>query len=178
MSSPANALLTSGARMVVTRHLDDGTAAFHSDSLVDAFSPLGPALSSFVVFDARPSVPVDNRAAPTNLARTVPRAPPGGVTFCFTNVAPRHRVPMHRTLSLDYGVVLSGEIVLVLDGGEGKETTLQAGDVIVQQGVSHAWHNRIDEVCRIAFVSVGAEKVRLASGEELEEMMVKLPPPS
>ncbi|XXG99393.1 hypothetical protein Hte_005730 [Hypoxylon texense] len=180
-------LLTSGARMVVTTHKEDGTSVLHSDRIVEAFSPLGPAQSSFVVFDSRPSVPVDNREAPPAPAptpqealppppRAPPRAPPGGVFFGVANMAPRRSAPMHRTASLDYGVVLSGEVVLGLDGGE--ETTLRAGDVVVQQGANHAWHNRTDDVCRIAFVCVGAEKIKLANGEELEETVIKLPPPS
>ncbi|KAI4859853.1 hypothetical protein F4820DRAFT_138964 [Hypoxylon rubiginosum] len=169
----SNNALTSGARMVVTAHKEDGTSVLHSDSVIEAFSPMGPTRSSFVTFDARPSVPVDNRQTPPDLSRAFPRVPPGGVTFCITNMAPRHSAPMHRTVSLDYAVVLSGEIVLALDGGE--ETTLRAGDVVVQQGVNHAWHNRTDEVCRIACFMVGSEKITLASGEVLEQTVIKRP---
>ncbi|KAI1775424.1 hypothetical protein F4818DRAFT_441520 [Hypoxylon cercidicola] len=169
----SNNTLTSGARMVVTSHKEDGTSVLHSDSIVEAFSPPGLTLSSFIVFDARASVPVNNQEAPPDLQKTIPRVAPGGVNFVITNIAPRHSVPMHRTISLDYGVVLSGEIVLGLDDGE--ETTLKAGDVIVQQGANHAWHNRTDEVCRISFVCVGSEKIKLANGEELEQTITKLP---
>lgn len=78
---------------------------------------------------------------------------------------------MHRTLSLDYCIVLSGEIVLELDGGE--EKTVKAGEFIIQGGANHRWINRTNEVCRVAFVMAGAEKVRLESGEELEETVIK-----
>jgi quercetin dioxygenase-like cupin family protein len=78
---------------------------------------------------------------------------------------------MHRTLSLDYSVVLSGEIVLRLDGGE--EKTIRAGEVIVQRGCNHEWLNRTDQVCRIAVVMVGAEKVVLGDGTSLEETVFK-----
>lgn len=78
---------------------------------------------------------------------------------------------MHRTLSLDYGVVISGEIVLRLDGGE--EKTAKAGDYVVQQGVNHEWINRSENVCRIAFVMVGSDKIVLENGTALEETVFK-----
>ena len=60
---------------------------------------------------------------------------------------------MHRTRTLDYAIVLSGEIWAVLDEGE---VLLEAGDVLVQRGTSHAWSNRSDKPCVIAFVLVDA----------------------
>lgn len=65
-----------------------------------------------------------------------------------------HTIPgrhplMHRTESVDYGVVLDGEIVLVLDG---EEVALRAGDVVVQRGTIHAWANRSNRIARMLFV--------------------------
>jgi len=80
---------------------------------------------------------------------------------------------MHRTLSLDYAVVLSGEIALRLETGE--ETTVRAGEFIVQGGVNHQWVNKTDEPCRMGVVMVGADRIRLADGTELEELEVKKP---
>ena len=56
---------------------------------------------------------------------------------------------MHRTETLDYGIVLEGEIYLVLDDSE---TLLKPGDVVIQRGTNHAWSNRSDRVCRMAFI--------------------------
>jgi mannose-6-phosphate isomerase-like protein (cupin superfamily) len=56
---------------------------------------------------------------------------------------------MHRTQSIDYGIVLSGEIVLLLDDSE---VHLKQGDVVVQRGTIHAWTNRTDRICRMAFI--------------------------
>lgn len=56
---------------------------------------------------------------------------------------------MHRTESIDYGIVLKGEIVLLLDDSE---VHLKAGDVVVQRGTVHAWNNRTNEICRMAFI--------------------------
>jgi mannose-6-phosphate isomerase-like protein (cupin superfamily) len=61
---------------------------------------------------------------------------------------------MHRTQTLDYGIVLEGEITLILDR---TETTIYAGDIVVQNGTNHAWANRSDKVCRVAFVLIDGQ---------------------
>ena len=61
---------------------------------------------------------------------------------------------MHRTASIDYGIVLSGEITLILDDSE---VILRAGDVVVQRGTDHAWANRGDVPARVVFVLVDGE---------------------
>ena len=58
---------------------------------------------------------------------------------------------MHRTETIDYGIVLEGEIALILDDGE---TIVRAGDIVVQRGTSHAWANRSERNARIAFVLI------------------------
>ena len=78
---------------------------------------------------------------------------------------------MHRTKSLDYAVVLSGEIVLGLDGGD--EKTVRQGQIIVQQGVNHSWENRGEVTCQIIFVMIGAETFTLEDGTALEETVFK-----
>jgi len=58
---------------------------------------------------------------------------------------------MHKTETIDYGIVLSGEIVLIMDEGE---TLCRAGDIIIQRGTNHGWANRSDQDCRIAFILI------------------------
>jgi mannose-6-phosphate isomerase-like protein (cupin superfamily) len=58
---------------------------------------------------------------------------------------------MHRTETVDYAIVLEGEIWAVMDDGE---TLLRAGDVLIQRGTNHAWANRSDRTARIAFVLI------------------------
>ncbi len=58
---------------------------------------------------------------------------------------------MHRTESVDYGVVIEGECTLVLDEGE---VALRPGSVVVQRGTNHAWANRSGRPCRMLFVLV------------------------
>jgi len=62
---------------------------------------------------------------------------------------------MHRTRSVDYAIVLEGEIDMLLDE---TEVHLRAGDVLVQQGTNHAWLNRGTQTCRMAFVLIDAKE--------------------
>ncbi len=74
---------------------------------------------------------------------------------------------MHRTETLDYGIVIEGELVLVLDQGE---RVLHPGDVVIQRGTNHAWANRSDRVCRIAFVLIdGRYEAALAAALQARE---------
>jgi quercetin dioxygenase-like cupin family protein len=63
---------------------------------------------------------------------------------------------MHRTDTVDFLYVVSGEVVLELD--DGAERLLRAGDCIIQNGTRHAWRNRSDEECVILVVLIGAER--------------------
>ncbi len=63
---------------------------------------------------------------------------------------PRHP-SMHRTRTIDYAIVLAGEIDMLLDDSE---VHLKAGDILVQQATNHAWVNRGKEPCRICFVLI------------------------
>ena len=58
---------------------------------------------------------------------------------------------MHRTQSIDYGIVIEGEMTLVLEAGE---TRLRRGDVVIQRGTNHAWANRSGRPCRMLFVLI------------------------
>ncbi|WP_417318727.1 cupin domain-containing protein [Emcibacter sp.] len=61
---------------------------------------------------------------------------------------------MHRTETIDYGIVLEGELVLIMDEGE---TTVRAGDIVIQRGTNHGWANRSDRNCRIVFILIDGE---------------------
>jgi len=71
----------------------------------------------------------------------------GGSTF---GRGGRHPM-MHRTETIDYAVILKGEITMLLDDAD---VHLKAGDVVVQVGTNHAWSNRSDEVCEVLFVLI------------------------
>jgi mannose-6-phosphate isomerase-like protein (cupin superfamily) len=96
--------------------------------------------------------------------------PPTGHLLRILDVYPLkdggRRTPMHRTRTLDYVVVIEGELVLILDD---REVTLKAGDVVVQRGTDHAWENRSDTPARAAFFHIDA---RFS-----DELKAKLPRP-
>jgi len=66
---------------------------------------------------------------------------------------PRHP-GFHRTATIDYAIVLSGEIFAMMDEGE---VRLRAGDVLIQRGTNHAWSNRTAEPAVVAFVLIDAD---------------------
>ncbi|HVN61720.1 MAG TPA: cupin domain-containing protein [Gaiellaceae bacterium] len=83
------------------------------------------------------------------------RAIPGGTVFRIAEFSPGVASARHRTETVDYGVVVSGEIDLVLDD---KTLHLSAGDVFVQCGTWHDWVNNGEEPCVIAFCLVGTPR--------------------
>lgn len=102
----------------------------------------------FRIIDYPPATPESEKLdAGHRLAQLADEAPIKGKP-------PRHPF-MHRTRSLDYVIILSGEIDMLLDDSE---IHLKAGDVLVQQGTNHAWVNRGTEICRVAFVLVDAKE--------------------
>ena len=96
--------------------------------------------------------------------------PPAGHLLRILDVYPLKdggkRTMMHRTRTLDYVVVIEGELVLILDDSE---VTLKSGDVVVQRGTDHAWQNRAATVARAAFFHLAA---RFS-----EELLATLPKP-
>ena len=72
-------------------------------------------------------------------------------------VEDRDRHPgMHKTATVDYAIVLTGEIWAVIDEGE---TLMKPGDTLIQRGTNHAWSNRTNESCRVAFILIDAVPV-------------------
>ncbi|KAK6987486.1 hypothetical protein R3P38DRAFT_3101403, partial [Favolaschia claudopus] len=91
---------------------------------------------------------------------------PGGSTFRAFEFAPGSVSPMHRTISLDYGIVAKGTIVLEME--DGSRVTLTEGDTVVQRGGMHCWRNETSEWGRMYFVGLGAQPVKV-NGQELKE---------
>lgn len=89
-----------------------------------------------------------------------------GSAFRVTELGPAFKTPMHRTSSTDYGIVLSGELELLLDGGDA--VTLFPGDALVQRGTRHAWRNPSgDTRCRFMMCMIEAEPV-MVGGRSLQ----------
>lgn len=167
----------------ITTHDENGLAI-----ISDALSNLAPVRDD-QNGDLRLSLLYTNKLKPdlsdgTDIAKYAGhiQSPPGltiaeGTVCRFCDFAPGSLTPMHRTLSLDYGVVLEGEMELVLDSGETQH--LRRGDVVVQRGSNHAWRNvtpdemvegrLVQKWARMFYVLQAAEPVRLNSGTILSE---------
>ena len=145
---------TSSLRRIVTGHDAAGRAVVTSDTLLESTSiPSGDALFTLVWTTA--TAPVDNDDATDGRARPVGLTMPGGSVLRVVEMLPGKRAPMHRTNSLDYGIVLSGAIELVLD--DGVVTLVEAGGIIIQRGTIHAWRNpSATASVRVAFVLLDA----------------------
>jgi quercetin dioxygenase-like cupin family protein len=77
---------------------------------------------------------------------------------------------MHRTNSLDYAIILSGEIYMLMDE---TETLLKAGDVVIQRGTNHAWSNRGTVPCQMIFVLVDGVTASGAEGDARKGIPVR-----
>ena len=97
---------------------------------------------------------------------------PGGSVVRVVDMGPGLTSPMHRTVSLDYGVVLEGEVYLVLDSGE--EKLMRRGDISVQRGTNHAWRNASSTSwARMMYVLLESEPLEIGGkklGEDLGDM--------
>ena len=152
--------------------------AIFSDALPEEnkFDPIPNAAFGLGYFTK--SFPVDlNEDADIKVYKPYLESPPGlvatgGTVLRFVDVGPGHLSPMHRTVSLDYGVVIEGEVELVLDSGETR--LLKRGDVAIQRGTMHQWINHSPkEWCRMLFVLQESQPLKLAGktlGEELAGM--------
>lgn len=110
------------------------------------------------------SFPTDLKEVPAVEKEEALAAENGSV--CRTvDFAPGSVSPNHRTQSLDYGIMVAGTMVMVLD--DAKEIELKSGDVVVQRGTIHAWHNRSSDWARMTFVLLDAHKP-VINGKTLE----------
>ncbi len=150
-------------RRVVTGHTPAGVSVILSDGPVPVSRELPEDGVHFHEVWNTAGAPVVVTAVeevePTERDLTVP-PPPRGTKIRINEFAPGHldprglQSPVHRTASVDYGIVLEGEITLILDDSE---VTLGAGDIVVQRGTDHAWANRGSVPARVVFVLVDGE---------------------
>ena len=147
--------MTLKIRRVVTGHDAQGRARVAIDELCGNVISRRPNHASCVVWSTG-EFPADNGDARDGAAREVATTDPNGTVFRIVEYRPGVAPRNHRTESIDYAVVLAGEIDMEL---EGETVHLRAGDVLVQRGTVHNWVNRGAEPCVIAFVLVAAKSV-------------------
>jgi quercetin dioxygenase-like cupin family protein len=140
-------------RRVVTGHDQHGRAIVTSDRVVDNGVIRRPGHRSFVLWTTE-KVPVEHDSAPDSAdLGTIDRTLPTGTVFRVVEYAPGVTPARHQTDSIDYAIVISGEIDLVLDD---EIVHLHAGDTLIQRATAHDWINHCEAPCVIAFCLIGA----------------------
>ncbi|MEG3086276.1 cupin domain-containing protein [Sphingomonas sp. PB4P5] len=154
-------------RRVVTGHDADGRAIIVSDQfLTPTAIPSGDA--NFALVWTSAVLPADNNDDSDGRSRSAGLTLHGGSVVRVVDMLPGKASPLHRTNSLDYGIVLRGTVELLLD--DGSVTLVGTGDVVVQRGTIHAWRNPDDEVvARVLFVLTEAS-ARVVEGQPLPEI--------
>lgn len=155
-------------RRIVTGHDENGKAVFRSvDSLQPEVIKTGDA--AFALIWSTAEVPVDLNDETDGRLRDTGLTLNSGSVIRVVDMLPGGESPMHRTNSIDYGIVVSGRVELELD--DGAIEMCHSGDVIVQRGTIHLWRNPSDsELCRIIFVLIEAKSPYLHKGKPLEEL--------
>jgi len=149
-------------RRVVTGHDANGKAKVLIDEVAKNIISARPGAQS-CVFWTTEGFPVSNDGDADASTRKVGTTLPGGCVFRVVEFGPGVSPRNHRTDSIDFAVVMKGEIDMELDDSV---VHLKAGDVLVQRGTIHNWVNRGSEPCQIAFVLVDAKPV-VAGGKTL-----------
>lgn len=144
-------------RRIVTGHDATGRAIVNIDEVTQSPPSGRPGRSACVVWTTE-SFPVDNTGDDDGGKRQVGTTLKNGTVFRIVEFMPGVSPRVHRTDSIDYAVVMSGEIEMELDDSV---VHLKAGDVLVQRGTIHNWVNRGAEPCVIAFVLIDAKPVEI-----------------
>jgi len=145
-------------RRVVTGHDQNGQAVVKIDEISQNQPSGRPGRSACVVWTTE-SFPVSNSGDADDGRRTVGTTLKNGTVFRIVEFSPGVSPRVHRTDSIDYAVVMSGEIDMELDTAV---VHLKAGDVLVQRGTIHNWVNRGSEPCTMAFILIDAKPVEIA----------------
>jgi len=145
-------------RRIVTSHDANGRAIVAIDEISKNLSSNRPGATACVVWTTQ-SFPVDNTGGTDEGLRQVGTTLNDGTVFRVIEFAPGVASRVHRIDSIDYAVVMSGEIDMELDDSM---VHLRAGDVLVQRGTIHNWINRGTETCVMAFVLIDAKPVEVS----------------
>ncbi|KAJ5279199.1 hypothetical protein N7478_004571 [Penicillium angulare] len=156
---------------LITGHTSNGLAVFNKDIPESVPAQNIPTGDSLYLAYATNQFPIDlNKDLGTYqhyLTNTPGFTIPGGTVLCLIDLAPASISPLHRTMSLDYAVVIEGTVELKLDSDEVK--LLQRGDIAIQRGTKHLWRNTSKiEWARVLFMLQESKPIEVA-GETLKE---------
>lgn len=157
--------ISRNVRRVVTGHDEQGNSVVLSDAPTPRTHDVHGARFWEVWNTDRAPAPIQSQEPKEPTDRPLMLGSPGGSVFRVVDFeAGGPPSPMHRTSTIDYGIVLEGEVLMLLPGGQ--EVQLNSGDVVVQRGRDHAWQNRSGRPPRMVFV--------LLDGEFSAELAAKL----
>jgi quercetin dioxygenase-like cupin family protein len=142
-------------RRVVTGHDKNGKAIVLYDEIGKEVSSGRPGATACVVWSTE-GFPINNDGSSDEAKRKVGTTLDNGTVFRVVRFDPGVAARNHRTDSIDYAVVMSGEIDMDVDG---VVVHLKAGDILVQRGTIHNWINHGKEPCMIAFSLIAAKPV-------------------
>ena len=170
-------------KRLITSHNDEGKAVVYSNEDFD-WQNLDKDQMAFSVVYSTSSFPPDlNKDADVTahealMKKSVGLVNPNGTIIRCVDFAPGYRCGMHRTQSLDYGIILEGEIDMVLDSGAVEH--MKRGDVAIQRATQHQWVNTSKtEWARMMFVLQDCKPIEVAGqvvGEDLGEGLKFLSP--
>jgi quercetin dioxygenase-like cupin family protein len=162
-------------RRVVTGHDEKGTSVIVSDgapTVVEEIAQGHARMAEIWSTNATPAPLAPDEPEPIVTPLVVPPQANGHV-IRYVEFDPGWTSPMHRTESLDYGIVLRGEMHMILDD---TEVVLRPGDVAIQRGTDHAWANRGTEPVLMIFVLVDAsftQDLRDLLGAKVHDLFVE-----
>jgi quercetin dioxygenase-like cupin family protein len=142
-------------RRIVTGHDANGVAKVVLDGPAPNVRSAGPGHAATQVW-CTDVTPCDISIGPVEdmgLRKLGTAPPPNGSRLTVNDIPPGNKAIMHRTETLDYAIVLSGELDMDLDDSTVK---VRAGDVVIQRGTHHAWVNRSNAPARVAFIMIDA----------------------
>ncbi|KAJ5162764.1 Cupin 2 conserved barrel [Penicillium coprophilum] len=161
-------------RRYITTHNTEGESVFLSHAQVPDYLPSTPSGDDgeIALLYATTTMPASVDAeADVAMYDEFLHQPPGitvdgGTVFRLIDLRPGRATPMHRTVSVDYGVIIEGDVDLLLDSGASRR--MHRGDVSVQRGTAHSFRNVSDtKWCRMLFVYLPMEKLNI-QGKNLE----------
>ena len=163
-------------RRIVTGHNASGKAVIKTDEQIAAVPRIGAGISGAEIWSTD-QMPIDNSAADAaqraGFVKHTNYVGDGGcTTFRINEWAPGHARFTHRTETLDYAIVLSGEIDCELENGEAVH--LKSGDVMIQRGTIHTWVNRGSASAVTAFILIDAKPVEV-NGTEMRAVFPTAP---
>lgn len=144
-------------RRIVTGHDANGVAKVLIDAPATNVRSSRPGSFSRLMWlteGAPADISIGEDVEDTGARQSGTMPPVNGTRFAINDIPPGRPGRMHRTETVDYAIVLAGEVDMEMDDST---VTLKAGDVVIQRGTNHSWVNRSDKPARIAFILVDAK---------------------